>query len=146
MDVLAANPLASALVPGVLTPGINLVRATFLDPTVRRLFDDWERIAASSVAVLRGLVGADVDDARLRTLVDELSGCSPDFRRLWQRHDVGAAVIPAVTVHHPLVGRIELLIETFGIPAADGQLLVVDHAEPGSPSERALRRLAADLA
>jgi transcriptional regulator with XRE-family HTH domain len=146
LDVLAANAVASALIPGVLTPGVNLVRATFLDPTVRTLFEDWERIAASAVAVLRGLVGADLDDAHLRKLVDELSGSSEDFRRLWERHDVRVAVVPAVTLHHPLVGRLELLVETFAITAAEGQLLVVDHAEPGSPSEHALRRLAGSVA
>jgi transcriptional regulator with XRE-family HTH domain len=141
LDVLAANAAASALVPGVLTPGVNLVRAMFLDPSVRTLFDDWERVAASAVARLRGVVGADVDDPQLRTLVDELSGSSEDFRRLWERHDVGVVVLPTRTLHHPLVGRIDLLIETFSITSADGQLLVVDHAEPGSPSERALSRL-----
>ena len=34
MDVLAANPLATALVPWYVT-GENLVRAAFLDPRVR---------------------------------------------------------------------------------------------------------------
>jgi transcriptional regulator with XRE-family HTH domain len=49
MDVLAANALASALSP-VFSPGVNLVRATFLDPEVRRLMSDWDNIARSAVA------------------------------------------------------------------------------------------------
>lgn len=146
LDVLAANPLASALIPGVLTPGVNLVRATFLDPSVRTMFDDWERIAASTVARLRGVVGAAVDDPHLRELVEELADSSEDFRRLWKRHDVGVVVLPTRTIHHPLVGRLELLVETFALTAAEGQLLVVEHAEPGSPSERALSRLAGSVA
>jgi transcriptional regulator with XRE-family HTH domain len=146
LDVLAANAMASALVPGVLTPGVNLVRATFLDPGMRRLFDDWGRVAASAVARLRGLVGAEVDNPHLQELVDEVSGSSEDFRRLWGRHDVGVAVVPTVTISHPLVGPLELLVETFAITAAEGQLLIVNHAEPGSPSERALSRLSGMVA
>ena len=53
LDVLAANALASALVPGVLTPGVNLVRATFLDPSVRTLFDDWERVVPPMLEIVR---------------------------------------------------------------------------------------------
>jgi transcriptional regulator with XRE-family HTH domain len=142
MDVLAANAMASALLPGVLTPGVNLMRATFLHPEVRSLFEDWDRVAASGVARLRGLVGGDVDDPHLGELVDELSESSEEFRRLWGRHDVGVGVVPALRIRHPVVGPLELLADTFAITAAEGQLLIVDHAEPGSPSERALTRLA----
>ena len=42
LDVLAANPLASALAPW-FTPGENLVRGAFLDPRRRELRPDWER-------------------------------------------------------------------------------------------------------
>ena len=43
--MLAANAMASALAPTILTPGVNLVRATFLDPAVRDLLGDWENLA-----------------------------------------------------------------------------------------------------
>jgi transcriptional regulator with XRE-family HTH domain len=50
LDILAANALASALSP-VFSPGVNLVRAVFLDPEVRRLNGDgWDRVAHSAVA------------------------------------------------------------------------------------------------
>jgi transcriptional regulator with XRE-family HTH domain len=141
LDVLAANAMASAMAPTVLTPGGNLVRATFLDPAVRDLLTDWESVARGVVARLRGLVGADVDNPRLADLVDELSASSEDFRRLWARHDVDLPTIPSRTFNHPLVGRMELMIETLAITDAEGQFLVINHAEPGSPSERALTRL-----
>jgi transcriptional regulator with XRE-family HTH domain len=141
MDVLAANTMASALAPTILTPGVNLVRATFLDPAVRDLLGDWESIARGVVARLRGLVGADVDNPRVAELVNELSASSEDFRRLWARHDVDFATIPGRTWRHPLVGPIELLVETLAITDAEGQFLVITHPEPGSPSERALTRL-----
>ncbi len=36
----------------------------------------------------------------------------------------------------------ELLTETLGIPATEGQFLIIYHAEPGSQSHQALMRLA----
>jgi transcriptional regulator with XRE-family HTH domain len=142
LDILAANALASALSP-VFSPGVNLVRAVFLDPEVRRLNGDgWDGVAHSAVARLRALAGPDIDDPRLVELVGELSVRSDRFRRLWARHDIEAAAVPGRTLHHPLVGTIEVLTEWLSIAGADGQILVVYHAVPGSPSEQALLRLA----
>lgn len=141
LDILAANALASALSP-VFSPGVNLVLATFLDPEVRRLVGDWDTVAHVAVARLRGLAGPDVDDPRLVELVGELSVRSDRFRRLWARHDIEAAAVPVRTFHHPLVGSLELRTEWLAITGADGQLLVVYHAVPGSRSEQALIRLA----
>ena len=142
LDILAANAMASALSP-VFSPGVNLVRAVFLDPEVRRLNGDgWDGVAHSAVARLRALAGPDIDDPRLVELVGELSVRSDRFRRLWARHDIEAAAVPGRTIHHPLVGTIEVLTEWLSIAGADGQILVVYHAVPGSPSEQALLRLA----
>ncbi|MCW2541745.1 MAG: DNA-binding protein [Frankiales bacterium] len=49
MDVLAANPLARALSPQ-FRPGVNLLRAVFLDPRDRELHQDWERATEESVS------------------------------------------------------------------------------------------------
>jgi transcriptional regulator with XRE-family HTH domain len=143
MDVLAANALASAVSP-VFSPGVNIVQATFLDPEVRRLVGDvaWDNIAHNAVARLRALVGPDVDDPRLDELVGELSARSDRFRRLWARHDIEVGGTPTYTFNHPLAGLIRVNVERFGIIGAEGQLLIIHHADPGSPSERALRLLA----
>jgi transcriptional regulator with XRE-family HTH domain len=141
LDVLAANTMASALAPTILTPGVNIVRATFLDPEVRNLISDWEAAALGAVARLRGLVGADVRDPNLAQLVDELSTSSEEFRHLWARHDVDAVTLRSRTINHPFVGPIRLLTETLAITGTEGQHLIIYHAEPGSPSDRALARL-----
>ena len=86
LDVLAANPLATALAPW-FTVGENLVKGAFLDPRRRELRPDWERSLTGTVAALRANVGADTDDPRLTTLVGELSLRSEEFRQLWARHD-----------------------------------------------------------
>jgi transcriptional regulator with XRE-family HTH domain len=142
MDILAANPLAVAL-STMFAPGTNVVRAAFLDPAVRDLFRDWDTRVANAVSALRALVGPDVDDPRLTELVGELSVRSEDFRRLWSRHDVRPQTGAGVHhFRHPQVGDLELQYDKFNVAGADGQLLVVYQAEPGSRSEQALSLLA----
>ncbi|MEU8208875.1 helix-turn-helix transcriptional regulator [Micromonospora sp. NPDC049044] len=141
LDVLFANPVATALAP-IYAVGVNLLRAVFLDPDVPALYPASEAVAANAVAGLRAQVGADVDDPRLTDLVEELSAGSERFRRLWARHDVVARAGGGVRVfRHPRVGELELRYEKLTI-AGTTQSLVVYHAEPGSPSARALARLA----
>jgi transcriptional regulator with XRE-family HTH domain len=141
-NVLAANPLATALSP-MYTPGVNYLREAFLDHAVRALYRyDWDRITETSVAALRALVGTDVDDRRLIELVGELSLRSERFRQLWARYDVQAhALGGAVRLEHPQVGPMELQYEKLAVTGTR-QTLVIYHAEPTSPSGQALALLA----
>jgi len=141
LDVLAANPMATALAPW-FTPGENLVRGAFLDPRRRELRPDWERSLGGTVAALRANVGPDIDDPRLTELVGELSLRSEEFRQLWARHDARPKGTGTTTMHHPQVGRLELSYTKFPIPDTDRQTLSIYHAAPGSASERALAVLA----
>jgi transcriptional regulator with XRE-family HTH domain len=141
MDVLAANPLATALDP-CCVKGENLVRAVFLDPRVRDMHGDWEHVTESTVAGLRALVGPDVDDPRLNELVGELSVRSERFRQLWARHDARPKRSGTTRIAHPSAGPLELSHEKLPIPGADRQTLVIYHAAPGSASALALALLA----
>jgi transcriptional regulator with XRE-family HTH domain len=145
LDVLAANPLATALAP-YYAQGENLVLAAFLDPRVRDMYGDWEHVTENTVAGLRALVGPDVDDPRLNELVGELSVRSDRFRQLWARHDVRPKRSGAAQIDHPLVGPLDLSHEKLPIPDTDRQTLVVFHATPGSVSAKALTLLATTAA
>jgi hypothetical protein len=145
MDILAANPIATAMNP-VCRVGTNVVRATFLDPSVRELYADYDKSAADTVASLRASVGPDLDDPELIDLVGELSLKSEAFRRLWARHEVRDKADGDKRFVHPLVGPLDLRYESFAVNGADGQLLIVYHAEPGSPSARALALLSSMIA
>lgn len=140
LDVLANN-----LIAGVLNPcsvkGVNQVRAVFLDPAARDTYRDWDTVTQETVATLRATAGTDLDDPRLTDLVGELSLKSEEFRRLWARHDVHTRTSGTKRFLHPMVGELALDYETFAVNGAPGQLLVAYHAEPGSPSERALALL-----
>ncbi|WP_432824938.1 helix-turn-helix domain-containing protein [Dactylosporangium sp. CA-092794] len=140
-DVLAANRLAVSLSP-IFAPGGNILRSVLLDPAAQEFLPGWPERVGSLVAALRVMVGPDVDDPRLTELVGELSVKSDLFRRLWSRHD--AKPHPGGGVHHlrhPMVGDLELQYEKFAVTGAAGQLLVVYHARPGSPSADALALL-----
>ena len=142
MDVLAANPVATALSP-LFTPGVNLLRAAFLDPSVRTLFgDQWESLAHNAIAGLRARIGPEVDDP-LNELVGELSVRSDHFRSLWARHDIRARTSGGTRhLYHPQVGELELHYEHLQISGTDGQTMIIYHADPGSPTAQALALLA----
>jgi transcriptional regulator with XRE-family HTH domain len=140
MDVLAANRLAIALSPH-MAPGVNRLRALFTDPLARQLHMDWEQGTAGVVAQLRAAAGADTDDPRLAQLVGELSLKSERFRRLWARHDVRRWEGATTRLRHPQVGELHLRREKLAVTGSDGLLLVVHHAEPGTPSATALALL-----
>ncbi|GGZ66972.1 helix-turn-helix domain-containing protein [Streptomyces echinoruber] len=139
-DVLAVNRLAAALSPNY-APGVNLLRAVFLDPAERDLRDDWEETTREAVATLRARVGPDVDHPRLRELVGELSVRSDRFRSLWARHDVLPRRGLVRRLNHPRVGALELRSDKLTVDGTDGLTLVVFHAEPGSRSAELLRIL-----
>ncbi len=93
------------------------------------------------VAAFRSSVGAGADDPRVARLVGELSLASPEFARLWARHDVHDLAGGLARLQHPEVGLLELRREKLPVGGTDGQLLVVYHAERGSDSAQALALL-----
>ena len=141
-DVLAVNSLATALAPYYVV-GNNLLRATFLDPLVRQMYDDdWEQLTVRAAASLRSLAGPDTDDPRLAELVGELSIRCDRFRQLWARHDSRPKRSGSMRLEHPVVGPLELSAEKLPIADTDRQLLIIFHAKPGSRSALALAELA----
>ncbi|WP_055637008.1 helix-turn-helix domain-containing protein [Streptomyces griseoruber] len=120
----------------------NWARLVFLRPEYRDLFLDWERKASDIVSQLRMDAGSHPDDPRLSALVGELSVKSEEFRRLWATHDVKEKCHGIQRLHHPLVGELDLRLESFHQADAHQQMLVTYHAEPNSPSAEALRLLA----
>jgi transcriptional regulator with XRE-family HTH domain len=131
LDVLAANPLAAALSPRLVTGG-NRLRDVFLDEAEQALFPDWEMAAAYLVAGFRESVGTDTGDPRFVELVGELSLASPLFRKLWARHDVRPRAGAVIAFQHPQVGELVLNREKLLVSGTDGIMLVVYHPDAGS--------------
>ncbi len=144
MDILAWNSAAVALLGdyGTLTPAErNIARITFLDPASRTLYDDWVGCARENVAFLHLEAGRRPDDPRLAELIGELSVRSQEFRQWWAEHPVRDKTSGHKVFHHPLVGRMELVYDTLRSADDPDQALVTYTADPGSPSEDALRML-----
>jgi transcriptional regulator with XRE-family HTH domain len=139
MTILAANPMARALWP-FFAPEVNLFRATFLEPELRCQLRNWDAVTAITVSWLRFVVGEDITDPELQSLVDELSVASPQFRKLWARHDVKQKTSGPALFDHPQVGQLDLCYRVFVLPETR-QALVTYYAEPGSPSEDRLHSL-----
>ena len=145
MDLLAVNALARAFYRDVYDmPGQppNLARFTFLDERGRDFHADWDTAADVVVSILRTEAGRDPHNKELHDLVGELSTRSQEFRRRWSSHNVRHHGAGFKTFRHPVVGEMTVAYEGLEMAAEPGLTLTIYSAEPGSPSEEALRLLA----
>jgi transcriptional regulator with XRE-family HTH domain len=144
-DILAWNRIAAALFSDWAQLPVqerNWARLVFLRPEYRDLIVDWKQKAIDTVSQLRLDAGTHPNDPLLSALVGELSVKNEEFRQLWATHNVKEKCHGTQRLRHPLVGELDLRIETFH-PADDHeQALLTYHAEPGSPSAEGLRLLA----
>lgn len=141
-DLLAANPEALTLFTGLAdwpAERRNTIRYTFFHPAARELFTDWDHSAETTAAHLRSLAADTPDDPHVSALIAELLDGSPEFARLWQRHDVRQRRGEAKPFRHPQVGEFTLTYEVLHL--ADGQRMTVYQAEPGTRNHDALTLL-----
>jgi transcriptional regulator with XRE-family HTH domain len=146
-EVLAWNDLAAALMEdfGQLDPRErNLARRAFLGP--RRpdgtLFgvSDGTEFRQHVVMELRATLARYPSDPAVTGLVEELRDGSPEFARLWARHDVQASPMLTKTFRHPAVGEITVDCDAMNLSDRD-QHLVLYSAERGSRDAEALALL-----
>ena len=145
MDVLAANRLGRALfAPLFDSPAkpTNLARFIFLDPAAAEFYQEWDRLASDTVALLRADAGRNPTDRALSDLIGELSTRSDIFRIRWADHNVRQHRSGIKHFHHPVVGDISLAYESLELVADPGLVLNGYSAEPGTASEDALNLLA----
>lgn len=146
-EVLAWNDLAAALMEdfAALDPkDRNLARRAFLGPqrpdaTLYGISDAAE-FRHQVVLELRATLARYPADPAVTGLVDELRDASPDFARLWERHDVQAAPTLTKTFRHPAVGEITVDCDSLALTDRD-QHLVLYSTPQGSPSAEALALL-----
>jgi transcriptional regulator with XRE-family HTH domain len=146
-EVLAWNDLAAALMEdfaGLAPAERNLARKVFLRPsgaeeTLYGISDE-AHFRHGVVRQLRVTLARYPTDPTVTGLVDELRDGSPDFARLWQRHDVQAVPMPRKTFRHPAVGEITLDCDALTLTDRD-QHLVLYSAPPGSRDAQTLALL-----
>ena len=146
-EVLAWNDLAAALMEDFaqLAPeDRNLARRAFLtprrpDPTLYGISDTTE-FRHHVVMELRATLARYPSDPAVTGLVEELRAGSPEFARLWERHDVQAAPMLTKTFRHPVVGEITVDCDSLALTDRD-QHLVLYTAPLGSRDAEALALL-----
>lgn len=144
-DIIAANKLGVALYSEMHAETVqppNVARYTFLNPSARDFFVDWERAATDVVAVLRAAAGRNPFDKPLSDLVGELSTRSDEFRVRWAAHNVRRHTSGTKHMRHHIVGDIELNYQSFELPGEPGLRLSVFTAEPDTANQQALHFLA----
>lgn len=145
-DYLAANTLGRAVYAEIFdgrTGPPNHVRYVFLDDRARDFFDDWDAVAHDTARILRSEAGRDPHDPGPAELIEELSQTSAEFRAVWAQHDVRLPAAGRHRFHHPLVGDLDLVFEAAALRADPGLTLLLATVARGSPTESALRQLAA---
>jgi transcriptional regulator with XRE-family HTH domain len=113
----------------------------FLDPSARAVHaEHWETYARACVGVLRREAAVHPNDPRLQELIGRLGSGSAQFRGWWAAHSVDSHHHGSKHYRHPEVGPMTVAYEPTKLSDPD-QWLYVYWAEPGSPSEAALRQL-----
>jgi transcriptional regulator with XRE-family HTH domain len=144
LDILAANELGRALFSELYAAParpVNHARFVFLHARAEAFYDDWEKAAGETVAILRTAAGRDPSDRDLSDLVGELATQSEAFRTRWAAHDVRFHDAGVKHFHHPVVGEISLSFNRLDLAADHGLTLFTYAAEPGTRSEEALNLL-----
>lgn len=145
LDAIGTNTLGRALFSEMLDdvrPPANAARFIFLDARAQTFYPDWEGQTRQIVALLRGEAGRSPYDRQLSDLIGELSTRSDLFRKLWGAHDVREHRTGLKTVHHPVVGDLELTFQAMDLASDRGLQMIVFSAEPGSPTHERLQLLA----
>ncbi|WP_246267887.1 helix-turn-helix domain-containing protein [Nonomuraea typhae] len=146
-QIVGWNDLAVAVFgdfPALPEERRTLSHLLFTEPFLRDLHrTGWERAAREHVAHLRVLLGRYRADAGLAAHLDEMRELSADFARMWGERSVARIRNRTYVLNHPLVGELTLYGELIALPDEPSCCgLDLFAAEPGSPSEQALRELA----
>ncbi len=121
--------------PGSEPLSRNHVWLTFMDPARRKLMSDWEAGARLQVAKFRADSAKNIDDPAFEELISALDSASPEFRKLWKRHEVAGSGEGRKELVHPTVGRMVFDHAVFKHEAVDQRLIlytpVCQHDTPG---------------
>lgn len=151
LNVVAANPLARALAPKHLKPGINQLMEAYGDhaefladlaPTPERATqeDAWEHALRKLTAAFR--FNADPVDPGFRDVVGHLSARYSAFRRIWALHEAKPLLSGKSTFEIERHGWCELNWQTLDVPGPVSLFVTVHFAAAGSRAAHALESLA----
>jgi transcriptional regulator with XRE-family HTH domain len=147
-NVLAWNQLAVHFIGRLAGQADrNMIRWTFRRPAEHPAWsdEDFMRFTRATVADLRAGYAAYPGDPGIEAVVTEMLALSAQFADMWAAHEVEVRGPMLKRVDHPQAGPLEFECQVLRI-AEGGQRLIAYCAAPGSPTEEAFIRLAAQPA
>jgi transcriptional regulator with XRE-family HTH domain len=142
-DVLAYNRAYNNLIvdfDALPVDERNCMWLTFTDPQWRKIVLDWEESTARMVANLRGVMADYVADDTFKSFVLRLRAASPEFAKLWARHEVRGIQNAAKRIRHPKLGLLKFEVtNTWLAPRAGRRMMIYVPAD--GETERRLPRL-----
>jgi PAS domain-containing protein len=148
-DYLAWNEATAALFgdPADLPEGRrNHVWNLFSNPALRALATDWTATARTVAARFRVDAGRHVGDPEFERLVADLQALSPEFRRLWRRHEVSDDLTGRKVLRHPRMGTMVFEHAALRPGEAPEQRLVLYTPLPEEDTQAKLQALMAERA
>ncbi|MGH2915382.1 MAG: helix-turn-helix transcriptional regulator [Solirubrobacteraceae bacterium] len=143
-DYLAWNAAASALLgdfAAVPRAARNHAWMHFMDPARREMFTDWAQGSRLLVAKLRADHARHLGDPEFDQLITALRNSSPEFCKLWRKHEVAHSGSGRKTVIHPVVGTLVFEHAVFNPQEAPGQRMVLYSPLPEEDTPAKLARL-----
>jgi hypothetical protein len=143
-DYLAWNRAACALFGdfgSVPRAARNHVWLTFMDPSRREMFSDWEKSARLLAAKFRADSARYLGDPEFEELIGALRHSSPEFCRAWKRHEVSGGGDGRKEVHHPTEGLMVFEHAVLRPQDALDQRIVLYSPRQESDTPAKLRRL-----
>ncbi len=127
-DLLAHNRAYARLIGDLSTvPAVerNSMWLAFTDPAWRAALPDWDVVTGRMVAQLRARTANHLDDPAWQAFLRRLSAASPEFARLWDRHEVTEAATEHKPVRHPRLGLLRFDVATSWLAPSSNVRLVV---------------------
>jgi transcriptional regulator with XRE-family HTH domain len=144
-EVLAQNPLNTAMLGALAAAdgrGRNFLWRWFTDAHLRGRYapDQHPALGREYVADLRAGYGLRHGDAAVRSLVDDLSVASAEFREIWALEEVAVRRSTLKVIIHPEVGRLDLQCDVVLSPPSR-QRLVLFRPQAGTGTAERLSML-----
>jgi transcriptional regulator with XRE-family HTH domain len=143
-DYLSWNRAASALLGdfgSVPRAARNHLWLTFMDPSRRQLFADWDRSASLAVAKFRADSARHLGDPSFEELIHALRQSSPEFCKAWKRHEVAQSGEGRKELRHPALGMLVFEHAVFNPLDAPEQRLILYSPVPDGDTPAKLATL-----
>jgi transcriptional regulator with XRE-family HTH domain len=115
----------------------------FMDPVRREMFADWERGIRLAAAKFRADSARYIGDPSFEELIQSLRQASPEFCKVWKRHEVARSGEGRKVLRHPVAGTLVFEHAVFNPAEAPEQRLILYTPVPEEETPAKLSRLIA---